>query len=218
MGIFVFDKINKERELQIEIEAKEIQIEQLQKSASDLKRSLNAARKIEEANDKIIESLQVDIKRMEIEQEFLSGELTQTENEKQALKKELEELQEEKTALQKAYETLLEKLTNKDEKIKEEQRIKAKYKFYFENGAMDFSKAMRFFNAITNNNLNETKVRTFLIENNIIYKAGRYYAPTPYAEDFNYAVVYGEPGETPPKYTHDFLLYLNDQVKAGNLK
>ena len=80
MGIFVFDKVNKERELQIEIEAKEIQIEQLQKSASDLKRSLNAARKIEEANDKIIESLQVDIKRMEIEQEFLSGELTQTEN------------------------------------------------------------------------------------------------------------------------------------------
>ena len=218
MGIFVFDKASKERELQSEIAMKDIQIEQLQKSAKDLKRSLNAAKKIEEANDEIIESLQTDILRYQTEYSMVSEELIQAKQELTELKEELAKLQEEKTALQKAYEALLEKLSNKDEKIKEEQRIKAKYRFYFENGAMDFSKAIKFFNAVTDNNLNETKVRTFLIQNNIIYKAGRNYAPTQYAIDFNYAVVYGEPGETPPKYTHDFLIYLKEQVRAGNLK
>lgn len=218
MGLFVFDKANKERELRTEIEMKDIQIEQLQNSAKELKRSLNAAKKIEEATDEIIENLQIDIKRLEAEHELICEEIEQEKQERKILKENLTKLQEEKTSLQKAMETLTRRLSNKDEKIKEEQRIKAKYKFYFENGAMDFSKAIKFFNAVTDNNLNETKVRTFLIQNNIIYKAGRNYAPTQYAIDFNYAVVYGEPGETPPKYTHDFLIYLKEQVKAGNLK
>ena len=65
--------------------------------------------------------------------------------------------------------------------------------------------------------LNETRVRTYLVQNNIIYKAGRYYAPTPYAEDFNLVVVHGEYGTTPPKYTFQFLRYLKTQVDAKNL-
>ena len=101
--------------------------------------------------------------------------------------------------------------------IKDEQRKKNKYKFYYENGACDFTKAISLFNDLTGCGLNETRVRTYLVQNNIIYKAGRYYAPTPYAEDFNLVVVHGEYGTTPPKYTFEFLRYLKQQVDAKNL-
>jgi DNA repair exonuclease SbcCD ATPase subunit len=218
MGLFVFDKANKEKELQREIELRDIQIEQLQKAAKELKNSLNAAQLIEEKNEEIIVNFQNELT-------LKSTEIIQLKNEREAFQNELEELQKQKTELQKLVETLAEeinkikeKLKKKDDSLKDEQRIKAKYKFLLDNGAMDFTKAIKFFNKITDYNLNETTVRSFLVQNNIIYKAGRNYAPTQYAKDFNYVVVYGEEGTTPPKYTHDFLIYLKEQVKEGNLK
>ena len=157
------------------------------------------------------------MKRLVIEHDELSRQNAQLEIEKNTIYYELEQLKEEKTFLEKLIETLKQKLSKKDESIKEEQRKKNKYKFYYENGACDLTKALKLFNDLTGHSINETKLRTYLVQNNIIYKAGRYYAPTPYAEDFNYVVVHGEYGVTPPKYTFEFLRYLKQQVDAGNL-
>lgn len=218
MGINVFSKVSKERELQTELQIKEIQIEQLEKREKELSKKLNAAQLIEQKDAELIEKILS-------EHESTLFALKSEREEKDKIQVELNKLQEEKKALQKLLDELKakieefkEKLKKKDKKIEEEQEKKSKYYYYYKNGAMDFTEAVALFNDLTDLNMNETKIKTFLVENNIIYKAGRYYAPTPYAEDFNYAIVYGDYGTTPPKYTNDFLRYLKEQVRAGNLK
>lgn len=239
MGITVFNKGNKERELQAELQIKEIQIEQLEKREKELSKKLKAAQLIEQKDAELIEKalsehestlfvLKTEREEKEtIKQELneVQVELNKLQEEKNEIQVELNKLQEEKKALQKLLDELRvkleefkEKLKKKDGKIKEEQEKKSKYYYYYKNGAMDFTEAIALFNDLTDLNMNETKIRTFLVENNIIYKAGRYYAPTPYSEDFNYVVVYGDYGTTPPKYTNDFLRYLKEQARAGNLK
>lgn len=218
MGITVFNKGNKERELQAELQIKEIQIEQLEKREKELSKKLKAAQLIEQKDAELIE-------KTLSEHESTLFVLKSEREEKDKIQEELNKLQEEKKAFQKLLDELRvkleefkEKLKKKDGKIKEEQEKKSKYYYYYKNGAMDFTEAVALFNDLTDLNMNETKIRTFLVENNIIYKAGRYYAPTPYSEDFNYVVVYGDYGTTPPKYTNDFLRYLKEQARAGNLK
>ena len=206
MGIFTFDKRNREEELQAEIDSKDILITQNQIKIKELETQLEEQEKNEVA-----------IKRLVIEHDELSRQNAQLEIDRNTLYYELEQLREEKTIIEKLVDSLKQKLSKKDESIKEEQRKKNKYKFYYENGAFDLTKALKLFNDLTGHNINETKLRTYLVQNNVIYKAGRYYAPTPYAEDFNYVVVHGEYGVTPPKYTFEFLRYLKQQVDAGNL-
>jgi hypothetical protein len=214
MGIFTFEKSNREQELQNEIDSKDILIAQNQMQIKKLETQLKEKEE-EQLKDENA------IKRLAVERDELARTNAELEIEKTSLYYELEEIKEEKEKeknfFEKLIETLKEKLSKKDANLKDEQRKKGKYKFYFEHGAVDFSKAIVLFNALTGANLSETKVRTYLVQNNIIYKAGRYYAPTPYAEDFNYVVVYGEYGTTPPKYTHEFLIYLKQKVDEGNL-
>ena len=217
MGIFAFEKRNREEELQNEIDSKEVLIAQNQMKIKELEQLLSEQQK---ENQQESEAM----KRLVIERDELSRENAQLEIEKTTLYYQLQEELENKSALEKVIETLKQelekfkqKLSKKDESIKDEQRKKNKYKFYYENGAVDFTKAVSIFNDLTGYQLNETKVRTYLVQNNIIYKAGRYYAPTPYAEDFNLVVVHGEYGATPPKYTFEFLRYLKQQVDAKNL-
>ena len=210
MGIFTFDRANKEQALQNELDSVTVQLTQNQIRIKELERLLKEQEESEEQNE-------LAMKRLVIEHDELSRENAQLEIEKNTLYYELEQVKEEKTFFEKLVESLKAKLSKKDESIKEEQRKKSKYKFYFEHGAVDFTKAIALFNDLTGHNLNETKVRTYLVKNNIIYKAGRYFAPTPYAEDFNYVVVYGEHGTTAPKYTFEFLRYLKQKVDEGEL-
>ena len=217
MGIFAFEKRNREEELQNEIDSKEVLIAQNQMKIKELEQLLSEQQK---ENQQESEAM----KRLVIERDELAHENAQLEIEKTTLYYQLQEELENKSIFEKTIETLKQelekfkqKLSKKDESIKDEQRKKNKYKFYYENGAVDFTKAVSIFNDLTGYQLNETKVRTYLVQNNIIYKAGRYYAPTPYAEDFNLVVVHGEYGTTPPKYTFEFLRYLKQQVDAKNL-
>lgn len=217
MGIFAFEKRNREEELQNEIDSKEVLIAQNQMKIKELEQLLSEQQKENQQENEAM-------KRLVIERDELARENAQLEIEKTTLYYQLQEEIENKSQLEKIIENLkqeLEKfkqrLSKKDESIKNEQRKKNKYKFYYENGAVDFTKAVSIFNDLTGYQLNETKVRTYLVQNNIIYKAGRYYAPTPYAEDFNLVVVHGEYGATPPKYTFEFLRYLKQQVDAKNL-
>lgn len=217
MGIFTFEKRNREEELQNEIDSKDILIIQNQKRIKELEHLLNEQQQEEKKSEEAM-------KRLVIERDELARQNAQLEIEKTTLYYQLQEELENKSMLEKVIEALKEelekfkqKLSKKDESIKDEQRKKNKYKFYYENGACDFTKAISLFNDLTGYELNETRVRTYLVQNNIIYKAGRYYAPTPYAEDFNLVVVHGEYGTTPPKYTFEFLRYLKTQVDAKNL-
>ena len=111
MALFVFDKVNKEKELQREIELRDIQIEQLQKAAKELKNSLNAAQLIEEKNEEIIVNFQNELT-------LTSTEIIQLKNEREAFQNELKELQEQKTKLQKLVETLTEEINKIKEKLK----------------------------------------------------------------------------------------------------
>ncbi len=203
MGIFNFSNNVKEQELQNELDSINVQLTQREIEIKNLRSQLNKLE--EEATEKIV--LEQELER----QNNILDKLIEQREEKEY---ELENLVQENSGLLAKIEKLLQKISKKNECIKKEQEIKSKYRFYFEHGAMDFSKAITLFNALSGSELNETRVRTYLVQNNIIYKAGRYYAPTPYAEDFNYVVVYGEYGTTPPKYTIEFLMYLKDLVNA----
>ncbi len=198
MGIFTFSNNHKEQELQNELDSINIQLTQSRTEIINLRAKLK-----EESQDKA---------QIQEELEKQNDILDKLIEQREEVKFELEKLQQENITLLGKLEKLFKKISKKDEKIKYEQELKSKYKFYFEHGAVDFTKAIALFNDLTNNNLSETKVRTYLVQNNIIYKAGRYYAPTPYAEDFNYVVVYGEHGDTAPKYTFEFIKYLKQMV------
>lgn len=198
MGIFTFSNNHKEQELQNELDSINIQLTQSRTEIINLKAKLK-----EESQDKA---------QIQEELEKQNDILDKLIEQREEVRFELEKLQQENITLLGKLEKLFKKISKKDEKIKYEQELKSKYKFYFEHGAVDFTKAIALFNDLTNNNLSETKVRTYLVQNNIIYKAGRYYAPTPYAEDFNYVVVYGEHGDTAPKYTFEFIKYLKQMV------
>ncbi len=206
MGILNRLTNNKEQALQNELDSVNILLTQKELEVKKLKSQ------IKQLKDKSQEKIEL---TMQLEDEI--EHLNELVNEKQKIEVELKTLKEEKNVLLMKIENLLNRIKKKDDSIKKEQEIKNKYRYYFEHGAMDFSKAIAFFNKMTDNNLSETKVRTFLIQNNIIYKAGRYYAPTPYAKDFNYIVVYGENGATAPKYTIEFLLYLKQMVDDEQL-
>lgn len=199
MGILDKFTNNKEQTLQIELDSVNILLTQKEQEVKKLKSQL------EQLKDESQEKTELTI-RLETEIEHLNKLV----NEKQQIEIELNSLKKEKIGLLARIENLL-------NKIKKEKEIKDKYRYYFEHGAMDFSKAIAFFNNMTNNNLSEAKVRKFLVQNNILYKAGRYYAPTPYAKDLNYVVVYGENGMTAPKYTIEFLLYLKQIVDDEQL-
>ena len=199
MGILNKFTNNKEQTLQIELDSVNILLTQKEQEVKKLKSEL------EQLKDESQEKTESTI-RLETEIERLNKLL----NEKQQIEIELNSLKKEKIGLLARIENLL-------NKIRKEKEIKDKYRYYFEHGAMDFSKAIAFFNEMTNNNLSEAKVRKFLVQNNILYKAGRYYAPTPYAKDLNYVVVYGEQGMTAPKYTIEFLLYLKQIVDNKQL-
>lgn len=199
MGILDKFTNNKEQTLQIELDSVNILLTQKEQEVKKLKSQL------EQLKDESQEKTELTI-RLETEIEHLNKLV----NEKQQIEIELNSLKKEKIGLLARIENLL-------NKIKKEKEIKNKYRYYFEHGAMDFSKAIAFFNNMTNNNLSEAKVRKFLVQNNILYKAGRYYAPTPYAKDLNYIVVYGENGMTAPKYTIEFLLYLKQIVDDEQL-
>ena len=199
MGILDKFTNNKEQTLQIELDSVNILLTQKEQEVKKLKSQL------EQLKDESQEKTELTI-RLETEIEHLNKLV----NEKQQIEIELNSLKKEKIGLLARIENLL-------NKIKKEKEIKDKYRYYFEHGAMDFSKAIAFFNNMTNNNLSEAKVRKFLVQNNILYKAGRYYAPTPYAKDLNYIVVYGENGMTAPKYTIEFLLYLKQIVDDKQL-
>lgn len=199
MGILDKFTNNKEQTLQIELDSVNILLTQKEQEVKKLKSQL------EQLKDESQEKTELTI-RLETEIEHLNKLV----NEKQQIEIELNSLKKEKIGLLARIENLL-------NKIKKEKEIKNKYRYYFEHGAMDFSKAIAFFNNMTNNNLSEAKVRKFLVQNNILYKAGRYYAPTPYAKDLNYVVVYGENGMTAPKYTIEFLLYLKQIVDDKQL-
>ena len=199
MGILDKFTNNKEQTLQIELDSVNILLTQKEQEVKKLKSQL------EQLKDESQEKTELTI-RLETEIEHLNKLV----NEKQQIEIELNSLKKEKIGLLARIENLL-------NKIKKEKEIKDKYRYYFEHGAMDFSKAIAFFNNMTNNNLSEAKVRKFLVQNNILYKAGRYYAPTPYAKDLNYIVVYGENGMTAPKYTIEFLLYLKQIVDDEQL-
>ena len=203
MGIFSFSNNTKEQELQNELDSINVQLTQREIEIKKLKSQLEKLE--EEAAEKIV---------LEQELEKQNNILDKLINQREEKEYELENLVQENTGLLAKIEKLLQKISKKNESIKKEQEIKSKYRFYFEHGAMDFSKAINLFNSLAGTDLSEMKVRTYLVQNNIIYKAGRYYAPTPYAEDFNYVVVYGEYGTTPPKYTIEFLMYLKDLVNA----
>ena len=203
MGIFSFSNNTKEQELQNELDSINVQLTQREIEIKKLKSQLEKLE--EEAAEKIV---------LEQELEKQNNILDKLINQREEKEYELENLVQENTGLLAKIEKLLQKISKKNESIKKEQEIKSKYRFYFEHGAMDFSKAINLFNSLAGTDLSEMKVRTYLVQNNIIYKAGRYYAPTPYAEDFNYVVVYGEYGTTPPKYTIEFLIYLKDLVNA----
>ena len=214
MGILSKFSNNREQELQNELDSINILLVQKEMELKKAK---------DELNEKLIEE----------DRQF--GIIEHLIEEKDELNKEINELQhrifeikqeqyEEKNNLLSKLSDLKDKLLKKDERIKkkdetlkDEQRKKSKYKYYFEHGAVDFSKAIALFNNLTDNNLSETRVRTFLVERDIIYKAGRNYAPTQYAEDNNYAIVYGEHGSVPPKYTFEFLQYLKQMVNEGLL-
>ena len=199
MGILDKFTNNKEQTLQIELDSVNILLTQKEQEVKKLKSQL------EQLKDESQEKTELTI-RLETEIEHLNKLV----NEKQQIEIELNSLKKEKIGLLARIENLL-------NKIKKEKEIKNKYRYYFEHGAMDFSKAIAFFNNMTNNDLSEAKVRKFLVQNNILYKAGRYYAPTPYAKDLNYIVVYGENGMTAPKYTIEFLLYLKQIVDDEQL-
>lgn len=199
MGILDKFTNNKEQTLQIELDSVNILLTQKEQEVKKLKSQL------EQLKDESQEKTELTI-RLETEIEHLDKLV----NEKQQIEIELNSLKKEKIGLLARIENLL-------NKIKKEKEIKNKYRYYFEHGAMDFSKAIAFFNNMTNSNLSEAKVRKFLVQNNILYKAGRYYAPTPYAKDLNYIVVYGENGMTAPKYTIEFLLYLKQIVDDEQL-
>lgn len=203
MGIFSFSNNTKEQELQNELDSINVQLTQREIEIKKLKSQLEKLE--EEAAEKIV---------LEQELEKQNNILDKLINQREEKEYELENLVQENTGLLAKIEKLLQKISKKNESIKKEQEIKSKYRFYFEHGAMDFSKAINLFNSLAGTDLSEMKVRTYLVQNNIIYKAGRYYAPTPYAEDFNYVVVYGEYGTTPPKYTIEFLMYLKNLVNA----
>ena len=210
MGIFSFDKANREQELQNELDSINILMTQKEVELKKIRVELENYQKEQNKQSNIMDHLLEQRNTLEKDINNLNHKIIE-------LKQEKDNLKNENTGLLAKIEKLLERISKKDESIKEEQRKKGKYRFYFEHGAMDFSKAIALFNSLTDSNLSETKVRTYLVQNNIIYKAGRYYAPTPYAEDFNYVVVYGEYGTTAPKYTFEFLIYLKQKVNEGEL-
>ena len=126
MGIFTFDKSNREQELQNEIDSRDIQIVQNQMQIKKLEIQLKEQEE-EQLKDENA------IKRLAVERDELARTNAELEVEKTSLYYELEEIKEEKekekNLFEKIIESLKEKLSKKDANLKDEQRKKGKYKF-----------------------------------------------------------------------------------------